>query len=34
MKYAEFMYRTKSIANLPKSWKDVYFGEVRGDPGS
>jgi NitT/TauT family transport system substrate-binding protein len=34
MKYAQFMYRTKSIANLPQSWKDLYFPEVHGEPGS
>lgn len=34
MKYAEFMHRTKSIRNLPRSWKDVYFPEIHAEPGS
>jgi NitT/TauT family transport system substrate-binding protein len=34
MKYAEFMHRTRSIDNLPQSWKDVYFPEIHGEPGS
>ncbi|HVO88624.1 MAG TPA: ABC transporter substrate-binding protein [Casimicrobiaceae bacterium] len=34
MKYAEFMYRTKSIRNLPQSWKDVYFPEIHDAAGS
>jgi len=34
MKYADFMHRTGSIRNLPQSWKDVYFPEIQGEPGS
>ncbi|HLX28406.1 MAG TPA: ABC transporter substrate-binding protein [Casimicrobiaceae bacterium] len=34
MKYASFMYRTKSITHEPASWKDVYFPEIHGAPGS
>jgi NitT/TauT family transport system substrate-binding protein len=34
MTYAQFMHRTRSIGNLPASWKDVYFPEIHGRPGS
>lgn len=34
MKYARFMHQTGSINRLPKSWKDVFFPNVRNQPGS
>jgi NitT/TauT family transport system substrate-binding protein len=34
MKYADFMYQTGSIKNMPASWKDVFFPAVHGLPGS
>ncbi len=34
MKYADFMYRTKSIGHRPESWKDVYFPEIHGEAGN
>lgn len=34
MKYANYMYSVKSIRNKPSSWKDVYFPEIHGEPGS
>lgn len=34
MKYAEFMYGAGSIKNRPGSWKDLFFPEIHGAPGS
>lgn len=34
MKYARFMHQTGSIDRLPKSWKQVFFPNVRDEPGS
>ena len=34
MKYARFMHKTGSIDHMPKSWKDVFFPNVRNEPGS
>jgi len=34
MKYVDFMYKTKSIDVMPKSWKDLFFPEVQNQPGS
>jgi NitT/TauT family transport system substrate-binding protein len=34
MKLASFMYRTGSIKVAPKSWKDLFFPEAHGLPGS
>jgi NitT/TauT family transport system substrate-binding protein len=34
MKYAEFMYDAGSIKNRPGSWKDLFFPEIHGVPGS
>jgi len=34
MKYAEFMYGAGSIQNRPGSWKDLFFPEIHGVPGS
>jgi len=34
MKYAEFMYGAGSIKNRPGSWKDLFFPEIQGVPGS
>jgi NitT/TauT family transport system substrate-binding protein len=34
MKYAEFMYAAGSIKNRPGSWKDLFFPEIQGVPGS
>ncbi|OIQ91707.1 hypothetical protein GALL_264030 [mine drainage metagenome] len=34
MKYVDFMYKTKSIDVMPKSWKDLFFPEVQNLPGS
>jgi NitT/TauT family transport system substrate-binding protein len=34
MKYAEFMHRTGTIKNLPASWRDFFFEEIHGVPGS
>ena len=34
MKYAEFMYGAGSIKNRPGSWKDLFFPEIQGLPGS
>lgn len=34
MKYAEFMYGAGSIKNRPGSWKDLFFPEIHGLPGS
>lgn len=28
MKYAEFMHRVRTLKNMPKSWKDIYFPEI------
>jgi NitT/TauT family transport system substrate-binding protein len=34
MKYATFMHDTGSIENQPASWKDLFFPEIQGAPGS
>jgi NitT/TauT family transport system substrate-binding protein len=34
MKYADFMHRIGSIKNRPASWKDLFFPEIHGVPGS
>ncbi len=32
--FASFMYRIGSLKNKPESWKDLYFAEAHGLPGS
>ena len=34
MKYANFMHDAGSIKNRPASWKDLFFPEIQGAPGS
>lgn len=34
MKYADFMHTIGSIRNRPASWKDLFFPEIHGAPGS
>lgn len=34
MKYADFMHAIGSIRNRPASWKDMFFPEIHGAPGS
>jgi NitT/TauT family transport system substrate-binding protein len=34
MKYATFMHAAASIKNQPASWKDFFFPEIQGAPGS
>lgn len=34
MKYAEFMHSIGSIKNRPATWKDLFFPEIHGAPGS
>jgi NitT/TauT family transport system substrate-binding protein len=34
MKFADFMQRIGSIKNKPASWKDYFFEEIHGQPGS
>ncbi|MBV9772105.1 MAG: ABC transporter substrate-binding protein [Bryobacterales bacterium] len=34
MKYAAFMHEVGSIKNLPRSWKDLFFPDTQGAPGS
>jgi NitT/TauT family transport system substrate-binding protein len=34
MKYAEFMHDSGSLKNRPGSWKDLFFPEIHGVPGS
>lgn len=34
MKYADFMHGIGSIKNRPASWKDMFFPEIHGAPGS
>ncbi len=34
MKYADFMYAAGSIAHHPGSWKELFFSEIHGTPGS
>ena len=34
MKYADFMHNIGSIKNSPASWKDLFFPEIHGAPGS
>jgi NitT/TauT family transport system substrate-binding protein len=33
-KYAGFMHRIGSLQHVPDSWKDLFFPEVHGAPGS
>jgi NitT/TauT family transport system substrate-binding protein len=33
-KYANFMHDVGSIKNRPSSWKDLFFPEIHGAPGS
>jgi NitT/TauT family transport system substrate-binding protein len=33
-KYAEFMQEIGSIENRPESWRDLFFPEIHGEPGS
>ena len=32
--FGDFMYRTGLVAKKPSSWKDLFFGNVHGMPGS
>jgi NitT/TauT family transport system substrate-binding protein len=34
MKYADFMYGAGSLKNHPSSWKELFFPEMHGAPGS
>lgn len=34
MKYALFMHKVKALDNKPESWKDYFFPEIHGLPGS
>ena len=34
LKYAEFMHSIGSLKNRPASWKDLFFPEIHGAPGS
>jgi len=34
MRYADFMYRAGSMKNHPSSWKELFFPEIHGAPGS
>jgi NitT/TauT family transport system substrate-binding protein len=34
MKYADFMHSIGSLKNRPASWKDLFFPEIHGAPGS
>jgi NitT/TauT family transport system substrate-binding protein len=34
MKYADFMHSIGSIKNRPATWKDLFFPEIHGAPGS
>jgi len=34
LKYAEFMHSIGSLKNRPTSWKDLFFPEIHGAPGS
>ena len=34
LKYAEFMHTIGSIENQPSSWRDLFFPEIHGAPGS
>jgi NitT/TauT family transport system substrate-binding protein len=34
LKYAEFMHSIGSLKNRPASWKDLFFSEIHGAPGS
>ena len=34
MKYADFMHSIGSIKNRPATWKDMFFPEIHGAPGS
>jgi NitT/TauT family transport system substrate-binding protein len=34
MKYVNFMHDVGSITNQPASWKELFFEEIHGTPGS
>jgi NitT/TauT family transport system substrate-binding protein len=34
MKYAEFMHRIGTLQHLPESWRDLFFADIHGAPGS
>jgi len=34
MKYAEFMHSIGTLSSAPSSWKDLFFPEIHGAPGS
>jgi sulfonate transport system substrate-binding protein len=34
MKFADFMFKTKRIKEMPSSWKDVFFPELHSEAGS
>ena len=34
LKYAEFMHSIGTLKNRPASWKDLFFAEIHGAPGS
>jgi NitT/TauT family transport system substrate-binding protein len=34
LKYAEFMHSIGSLTNRPASWKDLFFADIHGAPGS
>jgi NitT/TauT family transport system substrate-binding protein len=34
MKYAEFMYRSGTLKAAPASWRDLFFEEIHGVPGT
>jgi NitT/TauT family transport system substrate-binding protein len=34
MKYAQFMFDIGTIKTRPASWKDMFFPEIHGAPGS
>ncbi|HZI50435.1 MAG TPA: ABC transporter substrate-binding protein, partial [Terriglobia bacterium] len=34
MKYAEFMHSIGTLDSVPSSWKELFFPEIHGAPGS
>ena len=34
MKFADFMYALKTLKNRPADWKELWFPEIHGLPGS
>ena len=34
MKYAQFMHEIGTLKTLPGSWKDLFFDDIHGEPGS